>query len=53
MSSEKSDLQAVERLNEGFQAIKSEIGKVIIGQEEVIEQLLIAILARGQPKRWT
>jgi MoxR-like ATPase len=47
MSSEKSDLQAVERLNEGFQAIKSEIGKVIIGQEEVIEQLLIAILARG------
>ena len=47
MSSEKSDLKAVERLNEGFQAIKSEIGKVIIGQEEVIEQLLIAILARG------
>jgi len=47
MSSEKSDLKAVERLNEGFAAIKSEIGKVIIGQEEVIEQLLIAILARG------
>ena len=47
MSSEKSDLKAVERLNEGFKTIKSEIGKVIIGQEKVIEQLLIAILARG------
>ncbi len=47
MSSDKSDLKAVERLNEGFTAIKSEIGKVIIGQNEVIEQLLIAILARG------
>ncbi len=47
MSSEKGDLKAVERLNEGFQTIKSEIGKVIIGQDKVIEQLLIAILARG------
>ena len=47
MSSEKGDLKAVERLTEGFQTIKSEIGKVIIGQENVIEQLLIAILARG------
>ena len=47
MSSEKSDLKAVERLNEGFKRIKEEIGKVIIGQDQVIEQLLIAILARG------
>ena len=29
------------------QAIKTEIGKVIVGQEEVIDQVLIAILARG------
>jgi len=28
-------------------AIKSEIGKVIVGQEQVIDQVLIAILARG------
>ena len=47
MSAEKSDLKSVERLNEGFANIKSEIGKVIIGQDKVIEQLLIAILARG------
>jgi MoxR-like ATPase len=47
MASDKSDLAAVERLNEGYKKIKSEIGKVIIGQDQVIEQLLIAILARG------
>jgi len=29
------------------QAIKAEIGKVIVGQEEVIDQVLISILARG------
>ncbi len=28
-------------------AIKAEIGKVIVGQEEVIDQVLIAILSRG------
>ncbi|HBC46466.1 MAG TPA: AAA family ATPase, partial [candidate division Zixibacteria bacterium] len=47
MAAEKSDLKAVERLTEGFGKIKSEIGKVIIGQDQVIEQLLVAILARG------
>jgi len=47
MGSDKSDLKAVERLNEGFKTIKGEIGKVIVGQDEVIEQLLVAILARG------
>jgi MoxR-like ATPase len=44
---EKSDLKAVEQLNEGFGKIKKEIGKVIIGQDQVVEQLLVAILARG------
>ena len=47
MAADKSDLKAVERLNEGFGKIKAEIGKVIIGHDQVIEQLLIAILARG------
>lgn len=47
MASEKSDLAAVEKLNEGFTRIKKELGKVIIGQNKVIEELLIAILARG------
>ncbi len=43
----QDDLRIVERLNTGFATIKSEIGKVIIGQERVIAELLIAILANG------
>jgi len=41
------DMQAVQDLQDAYRKIKSEIGKVIIGQEAVIEQLLIALLARG------
>ena len=42
-----SDLQAVEHLNASYTQIKREIGKVIIGQDKVIEQLLIAMFCRG------
>jgi MoxR-like ATPase len=41
----QSDLQAVEQLHRAHARIKSEIGKVIIGQDKVIEQLLIALLS--------
>lgn len=34
-------------LNQSVQYIKSEIGKVIVGQNQLIEQMLIAILANG------
>ena len=47
MTENSSDLQAVERLNESYAKIKAEIGKVIIGQDKVIEQLLIALLSAG------
>jgi len=43
----KSDLTAVENLNVAYEKIRSEIGKVIIGQEKVIEQLLISLLSAG------
>lgn len=43
----KSDLTAVENLNAAYEKIKAEIGKVIIGQEQVIEQLLISLLSAG------
>jgi MoxR-like ATPase len=43
----KSDLTAVENLNDAYGKIKQEIGKVIIGQERVIEQLLISLLSNG------
>ena len=44
---EKSDLKAAQELRDGFERIRAEIGKVIIGQSEVIEKLLIAVLAKG------
>ena len=40
------DLQSVERLKAGSAKIKSELGKVIVGQEEVVEQALISIFTR-------
>jgi len=47
MAENGNDLQAVERLTESYAKIKTEIGKVIIGQDKVIEQLLIALLSAG------
>lgn len=43
----KNDVQAVEQLNAAYSNIRKEIGKVIIGQDEVVEQLLIALLSSG------
>jgi MoxR-like ATPase len=43
----QTDLTAVENLNSAYQKIKTEIGKVIIGQDKVIEQLLISLLSSG------
>lgn len=42
-----SDVDAVASLKENFSAMRKEIAKVIIGQERVIEELLISLLARG------
>ena len=42
-----SDRDAVERLIAGRARIESELGKVIIGQQDVIEQILIALFAGG------
>lgn len=44
---EKQDLEAVEKLNEARNKIKNEIKKVIVGQERVIDELLIALLSNG------
>ena len=41
------DLAALERLKEAHAAVRAELSKVIVGQHEVIEQILIAIFARG------
>jgi MoxR-like ATPase len=44
---EKQDLEAVEKLNEARNKIKNEIKKVIVGQERVIDELLVALLSNG------
>ncbi|MEW6357623.1 MAG: MoxR family ATPase [Planctomycetota bacterium] len=41
------DLKAVEDLAEGRKKIKDEIAKIIVGQEEVVDRLLIALFCRG------
>jgi MoxR-like ATPase len=43
----KDDLQAVEQLRAAYARIRAELSKVIVGQEAVIEQLLIAMFAKG------
>lgn len=42
-----SDVEAVRKLTQSYTDIRKEISKVIVGQEAVIEHLLIALLARG------
>src|SRR5436190_23536741 len=41
------DLQAVQQLKIACSKIKSELGKVIVGQEEVVDQTLIAVITRS------
>ncbi len=41
------DHQALRQLSESIQAIRGELAKIIVGQDDVIEQLLIALLAGG------
>ncbi|MFT6180506.1 MAG: MoxR-like ATPase [Paracoccaceae bacterium] len=41
------DVAAVDQLGKKYQALKTELAKVIIGQEQVIEELAICLFARG------
>jgi MoxR-like ATPase len=43
----EDDLQAVAKLNEAYRRIVAELSKVIVGQHDVVEQLLVALFARG------
>ncbi len=42
-----SDIESVKQLQEAQGRLAAEIGKVIVGQDKIIEQLLISLLARG------
>src|ERR1700733_12027320 len=41
------ELAAVEKLQKACHDLRSELGKVIVGQEAVIEELLVALFCRG------
>ena len=43
----QDEIQAVEQLGSAHDSIRHELSKVIIGQDDVIEQLLIAVFSQG------
>lgn len=42
-----SDLEAIQQLQTAYQSLRTEISKVIIGQENVLEQLFTCVFAKG------
>ena len=43
----QDDVAAVKHCSEAYERMRTELGKVIVGQEEVIEQVLVAMLSAG------
>ncbi|MBK8700585.1 MAG: AAA family ATPase [Saprospiraceae bacterium] len=43
----KSDVEAVDGLAQSYKELRSEIGKVIVGQDEVVKSVLISLFANG------
>src|SRR5262245_53859578 len=41
------DREAVARLRGAYEASKAELRKVIVGQDQVVDELLVAIFSRG------
>jgi MoxR-like ATPase len=44
---QEADLASAKRLTDAYQTIREEMSKVIVGQEQVLQELLICIFARG------
>jgi MoxR-like ATPase len=47
VESDKDDINALKNLRDGYDTMRKEISRMVIGQDQVIEQLLIAIFSRG------
>jgi MoxR-like ATPase len=43
----KSDVEAADAFLEKFRILKAEISKIIVGQDEVIDQILISVFSKG------
>jgi MoxR-like ATPase len=46
-TTETDDVRLAEKAHEAHQTILAELGRVVVGQQQVIEELLITIFARG------
>src|SRR6266480_6037551 len=42
-----TDLEAVEQLSRAYKVMRTELGKVIVGQDEVVEQVLTSMFCQG------
>ena len=47
IAADEDDLRAAQTLRDAYDALRTRIGRVIVGQDEVLEQLLIALFCRG------
>lgn len=47
MQSSKHDVEEVARLGQKYQELKGQVGKVIVGQEEVIHLLILSLFCKG------
>ena len=46
-ATQNSDVKAVDALAQSYQDLKKEIGKVIVGQEKVVETVIISLFSNG------
>ncbi len=46
-SMQDADIRAADRLAKAYETLRTEISKAIVGQEQVLEELLMCIFARG------
>ncbi len=44
---DRSDIEAVDQLKSAYTAVRRELSRVIVGQDQVLEQLMIALFAGG------
>ncbi len=47
MAEYKSDVEAVDALAQSYESLRSEIAKVIVGQEEVVKMVIISLFSNG------
>src|SRR5256885_16924710 len=43
----ENDIAMIEKLRDAHQSLRKEVGKIIIGQDQVLDQLLMAIFCRS------